>query len=94
LLLGIKRPGREADHPTQSSVEVKNVWSYAFVPPYVFIAWDLIKKRILFMADTYFTTGIKLSVPFSFTILHTALMLYTDISRDKSVFAYTDIKTL
>jgi hypothetical protein len=24
----IKRPGREADHSPQSSVEVKNAWSY------------------------------------------------------------------
>jgi hypothetical protein len=31
--LGIKRPGREADHSTPSSVEVKNAWSYTSTPP-------------------------------------------------------------
>jgi hypothetical protein len=28
--LGAKRPGREADHSTPSSAEVKNVWSCTF----------------------------------------------------------------
>jgi hypothetical protein len=30
--LGIKRPGREADHSSPSSAEVKNVWSYTSTP--------------------------------------------------------------
>jgi hypothetical protein len=29
---GVKRPGREADHSTPSSAEVKNVWSYISTP--------------------------------------------------------------
>jgi len=33
LYLGVKRPGREADHSPPSSVEVKNAWSYIFTPP-------------------------------------------------------------
>jgi hypothetical protein len=37
LSLRIKRPGREADHSPQSSSEVKNVWSYASIPPYGFM---------------------------------------------------------
>jgi hypothetical protein len=32
-------PGREIDHSPPSSVEVKNEWSYASVPPYAFMAW-------------------------------------------------------
>jgi hypothetical protein len=32
LSLGIKRPGREADHLPLSSVEVKNVWGYTSAP--------------------------------------------------------------
>jgi hypothetical protein len=32
LSLGVKRPGREADHSPPSSDEVKNVWSYTPVP--------------------------------------------------------------
>jgi hypothetical protein len=30
---GVKRPGREADHPPPSSAEVKNAWSYTSIPP-------------------------------------------------------------
>jgi hypothetical protein len=33
LSLGIKRPGREADHSPPSSAEVKNTWSFTSTPP-------------------------------------------------------------
>jgi hypothetical protein len=33
LSLGIKWPGREADHSPPTSVEVKNTWSYTSTPP-------------------------------------------------------------
>jgi hypothetical protein len=33
LSLGVKRPGREADHSPPSSDEVKNMWSYTSTPP-------------------------------------------------------------
>jgi hypothetical protein len=33
LFLGVKRPGREADHSPPSSAEVKNGWSYTSTPP-------------------------------------------------------------
>jgi len=32
LSLGLKLPGREADHSPPSSAEVKNVWSYTSTP--------------------------------------------------------------
>jgi hypothetical protein len=32
LSLGVKRPGREANHSPPSSVEVKNEWSYTSTP--------------------------------------------------------------
>jgi hypothetical protein len=38
LSLGIKRPGRQADHSPPSSAEIKNAWSYTSVPPYVLMA--------------------------------------------------------
>jgi hypothetical protein len=61
-----KRPGREADHLPPSSAEVKNVWSYASTPPYVFMALCLIKHMtslhtvvytlaFTFVADRYQT---------------------------------------
>jgi hypothetical protein len=33
LSLGVKRPGRDADHSPPSNSEVKNVWSYTSTPP-------------------------------------------------------------
>jgi hypothetical protein len=33
LSLGVKRPGREADHSPPSSAEVKNAWHYNSTPP-------------------------------------------------------------
>jgi hypothetical protein len=31
--LGVKRPGREADHSLPSNADVKNAWSYTSTPP-------------------------------------------------------------
>jgi len=42
---GVKLPGREADHSPQASAKVKNAWSYTCIPPYVFMAWCLVKHR-------------------------------------------------
>jgi hypothetical protein len=35
---GVKRSGREADHPPPTSAQVKNTWIYTSTPPYVFMA--------------------------------------------------------
>jgi hypothetical protein len=43
--LGVKQPGREANHSPPSSVEVKNSWSYTSTPQCVFMAWCLVKHR-------------------------------------------------
>jgi hypothetical protein len=53
LSLGVKRPGREADHSPPSSAEVKNAWSYTFTPPYVFMKWCLVKHRDKLEQATY-----------------------------------------
>jgi hypothetical protein len=45
LSLGIKRPGRETGHSPPFSAEVKNAWSYTFIPIYVFMALCLVKHR-------------------------------------------------
>jgi hypothetical protein len=45
LSLRVKRPGREADHSSPSSAEVKNAGSYTSTPQYVFMAWCLVKHR-------------------------------------------------
>jgi hypothetical protein len=42
---GIKPPGREADHSPLSSAEVGNMWNDTSTPPYVFMAWCLVKHR-------------------------------------------------
>jgi len=41
LPLGVKRPGRAAEHSSSSSAKVKNAWSYASTHPYVFMVWCL-----------------------------------------------------
>jgi len=43
---GIKRPGYEANNSHPYIIDVKNTWSYTSIPPYVFMAWCLIKQRI------------------------------------------------
>jgi len=37
--------GREADHSTPSSAEIKNAWSYTSTPKYTFIAWCSVKAQ-------------------------------------------------
>jgi hypothetical protein len=54
LLLGVKRPGREADHSSPSSAGVKNEWSYTSTPQYVFMAWQLVKHRDNFTFYLYY----------------------------------------
>jgi hypothetical protein len=49
LSLGIKRPGREADHSPPSSTGVKNAWSYTSTPQYVFIEWYLVKQLYIYL---------------------------------------------
>jgi hypothetical protein len=36
--LGVKRPGREAEHSPPTSAEVKKMWIYTSTPPYAFMA--------------------------------------------------------
>jgi hypothetical protein len=45
ISLGVKRPGREADHSPPSSAEVKNALSYNFTPQYAFMAWCSVKAQ-------------------------------------------------
>jgi hypothetical protein len=45
LSLGIKWPGREADHSLPSNAELKNVWSYTSTPQHLFVAWCFVKYR-------------------------------------------------
>jgi hypothetical protein len=40
--LGVKWLGHEVGNTSSSVVEVKNVWSYTFIPPYIFMTWCFI----------------------------------------------------
>jgi hypothetical protein len=42
---GGKAAGAWTDHSPPSSAEVKNVWSYTSIHPYVFMVWCLVKDR-------------------------------------------------
>jgi hypothetical protein len=41
----VERPGRETNHSSPSSAEVKNAWSYTSTLQYVFMEWCLVKHR-------------------------------------------------
>jgi hypothetical protein len=45
----VKLPSSEANHSSPSTAEVKNMWNYKFMPPYIFIARCLIKYVDNFM---------------------------------------------
>jgi hypothetical protein len=53
----LKRLGREADHSPPTSAQVKKTWTYTSTPPYVFMAWCLVKHRENF---TFYLEGTKL----------------------------------
>jgi hypothetical protein len=38
----LKRPERETDHSLPTSAEVKKIWIYTFIPPYVFMVEGLV----------------------------------------------------
>jgi hypothetical protein len=48
LSLVVKRPGRESDHPTPSSAEFKNAWSYNFTPLIHLQALSRVRSRHTF----------------------------------------------
>jgi len=43
LAIGVKRPGREAEHSPPCSAVVKNAWSNTSTSSYVFMTWWLVK---------------------------------------------------
>jgi hypothetical protein len=44
LFLGVKRPGREADHSPHLVPRSNSDWSYNSTPQYAFMAWCSVKK--------------------------------------------------
>jgi hypothetical protein len=59
---GVKQPWREDYHSPPSSFQVKNAWSYHFIPPYVFMAWCLVKQRTVLPNDRDASAAIHISV--------------------------------
>jgi hypothetical protein len=45
ISLGVKRPGREADHSPPSIAEVKNARRYTSAPQYALMVWCYVKKK-------------------------------------------------
>jgi hypothetical protein len=39
----VRRPGREADHPSPANAELKKMWIYTSTPSYAFMVWCLIR---------------------------------------------------
>jgi hypothetical protein len=48
LALGVKRPGREADHSLPSSAEVENAWAIPPLPLYAFVEWCSVRAQTTF----------------------------------------------
>jgi hypothetical protein len=44
--VGVKSPGREADHSHPTSAEVKNAWSYTSTLQYAFMVWSSVKAML------------------------------------------------
>jgi len=60
--LGVKWLGHETGHSPPSRAEVKNAQSYTSTPPYVFMAWCLVKyTEHLKGVGTSLSTGATLS---------------------------------
>jgi hypothetical protein len=53
---GVSFPSGEADHSPPSISEVKNACSVTSTPPYVFIAWYLVKQSGHFISTFYTLT--------------------------------------
>jgi hypothetical protein len=51
LSLGVKQSGRKANNSPPTNDEVNNEWSYTSDPQYVFMAWCLVKRRDLLLAN-------------------------------------------
>jgi len=51
--------GGEDDHSLSSTAEFKTAWSYTSTPPYVLMAWSLIKNRANFTFKRKFPTKVK-----------------------------------
>jgi len=49
----VKLLGREVDHSTPCSAEVKNAWSFTYTPPYPFTPWCLFTHRDHFTLFTF-----------------------------------------
>jgi hypothetical protein len=60
----VKQPEREVNHSPPSNDEVKNEWSYTFVPLYAFMAWTTKNLRFIY-THTYI-----------YTYIHTYIYLY------------------
>jgi hypothetical protein len=55
LSLGVKRPGREADHSPPSSAEAKNAWTYTSTPPVRL--WPVRARRLTVSMHTKVSNG-------------------------------------
>ena len=63
-------PKPEADHlPPSSNAQVKNSWSYTFVPLCAFVVWCLIKHRVLFSSLSAVPHSISVGKIFPSTLL-------------------------
>jgi hypothetical protein len=79
LSVGVKRPGREADHSLSSSDRSKNERRYTSTPQYVFMAWCLFKHR-----DNF-------TFAFTFRLYTVFACCFLNIRKNESAWLHTKV---
>jgi hypothetical protein len=55
----VNRPGCEGDHSPPSSADVTNAWSYASLPPHIFMAWCLVQIQLYLFPVVFSWRGVE-----------------------------------
>jgi hypothetical protein len=90
-LLGVKRQGREAQHSTSTSAEVKIMWIYTATPPYAIIIIIIIIVIIIMTANGALPGGSITTIRHS-TQLHISLRISHYAQTKHSTQSYTNNK--
>jgi hypothetical protein len=80
-LLGVKRPGFEADNSSLSSVEVRNTWDCTSIPSSVFMAYTRMTWLLLHLHGVDFTHAQKQPISITFFLLAAVQCLKSHVSQ-------------
>jgi hypothetical protein len=101
LSLGVKRPGREADHTPPSSAKVKECVELHLHPQYAFMAWSSVKKstgtNFTFFTFNFLFVLLSISNRFRlilWNILHQIKLKYLRTKAEINLFPLTKYHTM